>query len=67
MPGAVNVPMSTAVSVWSDWLLPGMLRPRVVIVIIVITLTVRWSPGAAAPLDLGVFLGILAAGRQTAR
>lgn len=59
--------MPTVINISSDWLLPGMILPRVAVVIIIITVTVRLAPGVAVPLDLGVVLTALLAGRQGRR
>jgi len=57
--------MSTAViRITPGVLLPGEILPPVAIVIIIITVTVRYSPQAALPLVLGAVLAaFLAAGQ----
>ena len=44
------------VSICIPWQWPGMWT-RVVIVVVVIVMTIRWAPGAALPLGAGGWLG----------
>lgn len=58
---------TTVIRIPSGWLLPGMIIPRLVIVIVIITVTVRWSPDAAFPLGLGALLAALLLGERGQR